>query len=72
MLDLFAFDADVGDPMLAAAVGAAGYVELELLVESRQALFQLFDKPAREALGLGDGELAEFGAGAGDRAAPER
>jgi hypothetical protein len=33
VLDLFAFDADVGDPMLAATVGAAGDVEAKLLVE---------------------------------------
>ena len=35
VLDLFAFEADVGDPVLAAAVGAAGDVELELLIELR-------------------------------------
>ena len=71
VLDLLAFEADVGDPVLAAAVGAAGDVELELLVELGQALFELVDEPAGEALGLGDGELAELGAGAGDGAAPE-
>src|ERR1700678_1145474 len=43
VLDLFAFDADVGNPVLAAAVGASGYVELELLVECGQALFELID-----------------------------
>ena len=47
VLDLLAFDADVGDPVLAAAVGAAGDVELELLVEAGQALFELLDEPAR-------------------------
>ena len=31
----------------------------------------LADEPLVEALGLGDGELAELGAGAGDGAAPE-
>ncbi len=36
VLDLLAFDADVGDPVLAAAVGAAGDVEPELLIELRQ------------------------------------
>src|SRR5271169_4959148 len=36
VLDLLAFNADVGDPVLAAAVGAAGYVELELLVKAGQ------------------------------------
>jgi hypothetical protein len=71
VLDLLAFDADVGDPVLAAAIGAAGDVQLELLVELRQALFELVDEPAREALGLSDGQLAELRAGAGDGAAPE-
>jgi hypothetical protein len=71
VLDLLAFDADVGNPVLAAAVGAAGYVELELLVESGQALFKFVDDPAGEAFGLSDGQLAELGAGAGDGAAPE-
>ena len=71
VLDLLAFHADVGDPVLAAAVGAAGDVEAKLLIELRQALFEFVDKPAGKALGLGDGELAEFGARAGDGAAPE-
>ena len=71
MLDLLAFDADVGDPVLSATVGAAGDVEAKLLVELRQALFKFVDKPAGEALGLRDGELAELRAGAGDGAAPE-
>src|SRR5580698_7039332 len=71
VLDLFAFYADVGDPVLAAAVGAAGDVELELLVEAGEALLELVDEPAGEAFGFSDGELAEFGAGAGDGAAPE-
>ena len=44
---------------------------LQLLVELRQPLFQLIHQPARKALGLGDGQLAELGAGAGDSAAPE-
>src|ERR1700677_912981 len=46
VLDLLAFDSDVGDPMLAASVGATGHVELELLVEARQALFEFIDNPA--------------------------
>ena len=71
VLDLLAFDADVGDPVLAAAIGAAGDVQAELLVELRQALFEFVDEPAGEALGLSDGQLAELGAGAGDGAAPE-
>ena len=57
--------------MLAAGVGAAGHVELDLLVEAGETVLHLADQPLREALGLGDGELAELGAGAGDRPAPE-
>ncbi len=57
--------------MLAAGVGAAGDVELDLLVEGGEAIFHLGDEPLREGLGFGDGELAELGSGAGDGAAPE-
>ena len=71
LLDLLAFEADVGDPVLAAGVGAAGDVELDLLVEAGEAVFHLGDEPLGEGLGFGDGELAELGAGAGDGAAPE-
>jgi len=35
VLDLLALDTDVGDPMLAAAIGAAGDVQTKLLVEFR-------------------------------------
>src|ERR1700691_2657760 len=71
MFNFFAFETDVGDPVLAAAVRAAGYVEAELLVELGQAFFHLINQPPREALGLCDSELAELCAGAGDGAAPE-
>jgi hypothetical protein len=33
--DLLAFDADVGDPMLSATVGASGNVQLQVLIETR-------------------------------------
>src|ERR1700678_2823332 len=72
VLDLFPLDADVGHPMLTASVGAAGHIELELLIESRQALFELVDNPAREALGLGNRKFAKLCSGAGNRAAPKR
>ncbi len=52
LLDLFAFEADIGDPVLAAGIGAAGDVELELLVELRDALLEFVDEPAGEALRL--------------------
>jgi len=47
-------------------------VDLDVLVEAGEPTFELVDEPAREALGLGQRELAEFGPGARDRAAPER
>ena len=71
VLYFFAFDADVGDPMLAATVGATGDVELELLIEGGEALIEFVDEPAGESLGFRDGQLAELRAGAGDCAAPE-
>ncbi len=71
LLDLLAFEADVGDPVLAAGVGAAGNVEPDLLIEAGKALFEFGDEPLVEALGLGDGQLAELGSGAGDGSAPE-
>ncbi len=71
MLDFLSFHADVGDPVLTASVGATCDVKAKLLIELRQALFKLVDQPAGKALGFGDGELAEFGARAGNRAAPE-
>ena len=57
--------------MLAAAVGAAGDVQLELLFEAGKALFEFVSEPAGEALCFGERELAEFRAGAGDCAARE-
>jgi len=71
VLDLLAFDSDVGDPVLAATIRASSDVEAELLIELREALFEFTDEPAGEALGLSDGQLAELSAGAGDGAAPE-
>ena len=71
VFDLLAFQANVSDPVLAAAVGAAGYMQLELLVEAGQTFFELLNEPPREALGLANGKLAELGAGAGNCPAPE-
>src|SRR5205085_5377164 len=70
-LDLFALKADVGDPVLAATIRAAGDVQLELLIEFGKSVLEFLDKPARERLRFGDSDLAELGAGAGDGAAPE-
>jgi len=72
LLDLFSLEADVGYPTLAAGIGAAGDMEAELLIEGRKAFFQFRDEPLIEGLGFGNGEFAEFGAGAGDGATVER
>ena len=71
VLDFFAFDADVGDPVLAAGVGAAGDVEAQILLVVGKPLFELLGEPAGEGLGFGESEFAEFGAGTGDGAAGE-
>src|SRR5579862_4769777 len=70
-LDLFPLNADVGDPVLTATVWAACYMQLQMLIESGQALLQFLYQPTREALGFGDGELAELGAAAGNRSTRE-
>src|SRR5215469_14824404 len=54
--------------MLSATVGASGDVQLQVLLESRQAFVEFFGEPARKRLGLGDRDLAELSAGAGDDA----
>jgi hypothetical protein len=64
-LDFLALDADVGDPVLAATIGAAGDVQFELMLEIGIAIFESFGEPASEALGFGESEFAKFGAGAG-------
>src|SRR5215469_423590 len=69
LLDFLAFKTEVGDPVLAATVRASRDMQLQVLLEARQALIQLFCEPARERLGLGDGDLAELSTGAGDDAA---
>src|SRR5579863_311117 len=66
-----AFEADVGGPMLAAAIGAAGDMQLQLLLIVREAIFELVGKPTSEGFRFGEGELAEFRTGASDRAADE-
>jgi hypothetical protein len=70
-LDFLALDADVGDPVLAATIGAAGDVKFELMLEIGIAVFESFGEPASEALGFGESEFAKFGAGAGYGAADE-
>src|SRR6266404_3398121 len=53
LLDLLAFNADVRDPVLPAAIRAPGDVQLELLLKSGQALIEFLGKPAGKALRLG-------------------
>src|SRR5271169_3555991 len=65
---LLAVDAKVGNPVLTATVRASGDVQFQVLIEAGQAFFQFFHQPAGKALGLGDRELAEFRAAAGDGA----
>ena len=69
---LFAIDANVGNPVLSATVGASGDVQFQVLIEARQTIFQFFDQPTSKALRLGDRELAEFRSAAGDSAAIKR
>src|SRR5678815_2311951 len=64
-LELLAFDPEVGNPVLAATVGAPGHVKFEVLIEAGQSLIEFFDQPARKTFRFGDRELAELGAGAG-------
>ena len=70
-LDFLALDADVGDPVLAAGIGAAGDVETELFLIVGEAVFEFLGKPAGKRFGFGEREFAEFGAGAGNGAANE-
>ena len=69
--NFLAFDADIGNPMLAAGIGAAGDVKAELFLIVGETIFELLCEPASVGLGFGEGEFAEFGAGAGDGAANE-
>src|SRR5882672_12692733 len=70
-LGLLALEADVGDPVLAAAIGTAGDVDLQVLLEAGQPRLEILHQVAREALGLREGDLAELAARARDGAAPE-
>src|SRR5580704_540236 len=71
VLDFLAFDADVGDPVLATGVGAAGDVELDVFLVAGEAVFELLGEPTGVGFGFGESEFAEFGARASDGAAHE-
>ena len=59
-LELFAFEPDIGDAVLAATVRAARDMQLQVLVKFGKALLQLFH------------QHASFGGGAGFQVGPER
>ncbi len=69
--DFLAFDADVGDPVLAAGIGAAGDVQAKVILIVGETLVKLLGEPAGVGFGLGEGKLAKFGAGAGNGTADE-
>src|SRR5438477_4289228 len=69
--NLLAFDTDVGDPVLPAAVRTPSDMQLQVLLKTGQAFFKFFHQPARKRLGLSDGKLAEFRPAARHGAAPE-
>src|SRR5262247_2075685 len=71
-LQLLALEAEIGDPVLAATIGAAGDVDLQVLLESRQPRLEIGHESSGEALGLRQRDLAELRPRAGDGAAPER
>src|SRR5882757_6996785 len=54
VLDFLAFDADIGDPVLAAGVGAAGDVQLDVFLVAGETLFELLGEPAGIRLGFGE------------------
>ena len=55
-----AFNADVGDPMLTATIGAAGDVQFQVLIEARQTLFQFLHQPSGEAFCFCNGKFAKL------------
>ena len=70
-LDLLAFDTDVGNPVLAATIGASGDVQFQVLLEARQPFLEFLHQPAGKTLGLGNRDFAKFRTAAGHHAAPE-
>src|SRR5881628_1759009 len=72
LLDLLAFDAEVGDPVLPAAVRAARDVDPQVLVEPRQPPLERLYEPTRKPFRLGERQLAKLRARARDGPTPER
>src|SRR5262252_1680041 len=70
-LQFLALQTQIGDPVLAAAVRAAGDVDLQVLLESGQPGLEIGHEAACEPLGLRQGDLAELRARACDGPAPE-
>jgi hypothetical protein len=50
----FAVNANVGNPVLSAAIGASRNVQLEVLIEARQTLFEFSYQPAGKTFRLRD------------------
>src|SRR5581483_11285348 len=71
MLDFFALNTDVRDPVLSATVRASGHVQLQMLLETGKPLFQFLHQPSRKTLRLRQSEFAEFTAGARNGSPPE-
>src|SRR5690242_15565968 len=69
--EFLTFKADIRNPVLSATVRAAGDVQLQLLVATREAVFEFLNRPAGKRLGFRYGKLAEFCSSAGYRSAPE-
>src|SRR5207244_10737912 len=69
--NFLAFNPNVCDPVLPAAVRAAGDVKLEVLLESGQFFFEFFYEPASKTLGFRDRQLTELRPAAGDCATPK-
>src|SRR5438128_12131415 len=70
-LGLLALEADVGNPVLAAAIRAAGDVELQVLLEAGQPRLDIVHEVAPEALGLRESHLAALAARGRHGAPPE-
>src|SRR5206468_623485 len=70
--ELFTFQSNIRNAMLAATIRTTCHVEFQLLVKLGNALFQLFNQPAGKSFGLCNRQLAELAAGASHCATPER
>src|SRR5580704_612365 len=63
--DFFALDANIGDPMLPAAIWATRDIKAQLFPKIGEALFEFLGQPTGKSLGLSKRKLAELRARAG-------